>query len=308
MPLYNKARSVAATIRSVLAQSFVDFELIVVNDGSTDESRERVLEFQDERIALIDQPNGGVSNARNAGIALAAAPYVAMLDADDTWHPQHLERIHALTRVFPDASGYATRYAFRHGATRQAPSLPRLKRITPQLINDYFRHVADGDMLLTASSACIPAQVLKRIGGFPAGERIGEDQDLWIRVALDGPIAWDDRCSVDYRQDTETQATRSKVEPDPWPFAMRLLRQVREGGVPGTHAADARRYAARQLVGQASLLLLDGQPDAARRLLKMPEARSIGRRYYYWRTLSRLPRPFAPLLRGVHAVRASRSP
>ena len=109
MPLYNKARSVAATIESVRAQSFADFELIVVNDGSTDESRQRVIEFEDERIRLIDQRNGGVSAARNAGIALAAAPYVAFLDADDTWHPEYLERLHALTRVFPDASAYATR-------------------------------------------------------------------------------------------------------------------------------------------------------------------------------------------------------
>ena len=129
--------------------------------------------------------------------------------------------------------------------------------------------------------------------------RIGEDQDLWIRVALDGPIAWDDRCSVYYRLDADAMATRARPEAEQWPFVTRLLQRLRNGPFPESCADDARRYAARQLVGQASQLLLDGQLDAARRLLSQPEARSDGRRYHYWRYLAALPRACAPWIHGT---------
>jgi glycosyltransferase involved in cell wall biosynthesis len=308
VPLYNKESSVTATIESVLAQTFAGFELIVVDDGSTDESRQRVLAVEDLRIRLHSQPNAGVAHARNAGIRLATAPYIALLDADDLWHPEFLERIHKLTKLFPTASAYATRYAFRQGSSDRAPSLPGLTPGGSRLIEDYFRHVAEGDMLLTASSVCMPTSVLQRIGDFPPSERIGEDQDLWIRVALDGPIAWDDRCSVYYRQDADAMATRARPEPEPWPFVMRLLQRLRDGRLPEAVAADARRYAARQLVGQASQLLLDGQTDAARRLLSEPEARAEGSRYYYWRALAALPRPCTPWVHRTLRRFAAREP
>jgi glycosyltransferase involved in cell wall biosynthesis len=306
VPLYNKADAVAATIASVLAQSHADFEVIVVNNGSTDRSREVVAACADPRIRLIDRPNSGVSVARNEGIALATAPYVALLDADDLWHPEFLQRIHGLTQLYPQASAYATRYAFRHGDVDRAPHLPCVESSSPQLIENYFAHVAAGDMLLTASSVCIPSRVLDRIGGFPPHEQIGEDQDLWVRVALDGPIAWDDRCSVYYRQDAAAMATRAPPETEPWPFAMRLLERLRDQQIPAAVSTDARQYAARQLLGQASQLILDGRMRSARRLLAEPELRSAGARYYYWRALSRLPQRCAMWVHGVNSARMRR--
>jgi glycosyltransferase involved in cell wall biosynthesis len=306
VPLYNKADAVAATIASVLAQRYADFEVIVVNNGSTDSSREVVAAFADPRIRLIDRPNAGVSVARNEGIALATAPYVALLDADDLWHPEFLQRIHGLTQLYPQASAYATHYAFRHGDVDRAPHLPCLQSNSPQLIENYFAHVAAGDMLLTASSVCIPTRVLDRIGGFPPHERIGEDQDLWVRVALDGPIAWDDRCSVYYRQDAAAMATRAPPETEPWPFVLRLLQRLREGRIPLSIAPDARHYAARQLVGQASQLLLAGQVEAAVGLLRQPEARLEGSRYRYWRALSLMPKGLAPVIHRAYTGRVTR--
>jgi hypothetical protein len=230
-----------------------------------------------------------------------------LLDADDLWCSDFLERIHTLTQRFPQASAYATRYEFRLGSRTWKPSLPYLERTSSQLIENYFRQVAEGDMLLTASSVCIPAHVLARIGGFAPGERIGEDQDLWVRIALDGAIAWDDRCSVRYLQDACSMATRRRPELEPWPFVLRLLGRLRNGSFPKTQAADATRYAARQLVGQASQLILDGQLGAARRLLSQPEARSVGRRYYYWRALSTLPPAWAPKVYRIMKQLASRA-
>jgi len=304
VPLYNKADSVSGTVRSVLEQTFTDFELIVVDDGSTDGSLDAIASFRDDRIRVITQVNGGVSRARNAGIAAARASYVALLDADDVWHADFLKRIHNLIRIYPEASAYATQYAFRHGCNDCPPNHPRLKSLSPQLIDDYFHQVAVGDMLLTASSVCIPRAVLERTGSFPVDERIGEDQDLWIRLALHGPIAWDNRCSAYYRQDAGAMATRSLVDDTPWPFVFRLLQRLNEGDIPASQEDDAKTYAARHLLGQAGQLVLDGRSQSAMRLLSEPVARSGGLRYCYWRTLSFLPAtPAARLGRFTGAIK-----
>lgn len=302
VPLYNKADSVVAAVNSVLVQTFTDFELIVVDDGSTDDGLQAVAALKDARIRVIAQINGGVSRARNAGIAAARAPYVALLDADDVWHGDFLQRIYTLIKAYPEAAAYATQYAFRHGIYDFPPNHPRLKNLSPQLIDDYFRQVAVGDMLLTASSVCIPRAVLEQIGAFPVDERIGEDQDLWIRLALHGPIAWDNRCSAWYRQDAGAMATRSRVDDTPWPFVSRLLRLLREGSVPHSQADDAKQYAARHLLGQAGQLVLDGRSKSAMRLLSEPEARSSGLRYCYWRTLSLLPASLAARLGRLNGI------
>lgn len=302
VPLYNKADSVAAAINSVLAQTFADFELIVVDDGSTDDGARAVAAMKDARIRVIAQANGGVSRARNTGIAAAQASYVALLDADDVWHADFLQRIHALIKAYPEAAAYATQYAFRHGIYDSPPNHPHVKNLSPQLIDNYFHHVAGGDMLLTASSVCIPRAVLEQTGVFPVDERIGEDQDLWIRLALHGPIAWDNRCSAYYRQDAGAMATRTSVDDSPWPFVSRLLQRLREGRIPHAEMDDAKRYAARHLLGQAGQLVLDGRSRSAMRLLSEPEARSGGLRYLYWRILSLLPASPAARLGRVNGT------
>lgn len=85
IPLYNKAQSIKSTLQCVLNQTSGEFEVLIIDDGSTDESVARVNEFSDSRIRLIQKPNGGVSSARNRGIEEARYRYIALLDADDVW-------------------------------------------------------------------------------------------------------------------------------------------------------------------------------------------------------------------------------
>ena len=92
IPLYNKEKSITDTVNSVLNQTFKDFELIIVNDGSKDNSLSVVNQFTDKRVKIIDKPNGGVSTARNAGMKRAEGEYIALLDSDDEWLPHKLER------------------------------------------------------------------------------------------------------------------------------------------------------------------------------------------------------------------------
>src|SRR5690554_857341 len=102
IPLYNKEKDVLSTLQSLLAQSFSDFEALVINDGSTDRSWEVVSSLKDPRIRLFDKANEGVSLTRNYGVRHAGARYIAFLDADDYWYPNHLDNLNQLTRKFPD--------------------------------------------------------------------------------------------------------------------------------------------------------------------------------------------------------------
>jgi glycosyltransferase involved in cell wall biosynthesis len=97
IPLYNKENSIRNTVQSVLNQSFADFEIVIVNDGSTDKSLEVVRQINDARIRIIDKDNGGVSSARNYGIKNAEKEWIAFLDGDDLWEPNHLEEYHKHT-------------------------------------------------------------------------------------------------------------------------------------------------------------------------------------------------------------------
>jgi glycosyltransferase involved in cell wall biosynthesis len=113
MPLYNKAGQVLKTIASVTAQTLSDWELVVVDDGSTDGGPALVRALGDARIRVVSQANAGVSAARNRGIELARADLIAFLDADDLWLPQFLAAILALQADFPQARWFATGYEIR---------------------------------------------------------------------------------------------------------------------------------------------------------------------------------------------------
>lgn len=289
IPLYNKANWIAATIESVLAQSFRDFELLVVNNGSTDGGEKIVETFSDARIQLIHQDNGGVSFARNVGIKTAQAPYIAFLDADDLWSTAFLEQIKTLITLYPSATAYGCQYAFRQGLIDLPPHHPLLSSDNKQIITNYFDQVAVGDMLLTASSVCVPKTLFERVGMFPEGERIGEDQDMWARLAFVGSIAFHGNCAAYYRQNISGMATKAKPDTTLWPFVDRLLRKVRSGELPTSIEVGVKKYAIKQLLGQASQLVLAGEQAAARQLFAVPEARYGGKRYWYWKTMNQLP-------------------
>src|SRR5690606_5467803 len=110
IPLYNKEKHIAETLASVLGQSFADFEVIVVNDGSTDGSLSAVNAFNDPRLFVHTKENGGVSDARNYGIAKAKGDFIALLDADDTWEPTFLQEMKCLMEKYPDCDLYASAF------------------------------------------------------------------------------------------------------------------------------------------------------------------------------------------------------
>lgn len=192
MPLYNKAEQVLDSISSVCAQSFQNWELVVVDDGSTDESALIVRSVQESRIRIIRQENAGVSAARNSGIKNARASVVAFLDADDTWEPGFLQAISDLRNGFPEAKVYATsfRYSYGNGGVFKS-RLVGCDGFHRGLLAPYFQVAAKSDPPICSSAVAVDRTALFQIGGFPEGMTSGEDLLTWARLAVRFPIAYD---------------------------------------------------------------------------------------------------------------------
>jgi glycosyltransferase involved in cell wall biosynthesis len=178
MPAYNAARFLEAAIASVLAQTLHDWELIVVNDGSFDNTEEVVLRVLDSRVKCLAQTNQGVSAARNAGIHLAQGTYLSFLDADDAWHPEFLERCLAVLSKRPDLAGVYTYYQVMdmHGTL-----LPQIGgHVVPA---EEFREALVEENLFAIHAAVTRTSVVREAGLFDPALACAEDWDLWFRIA-----------------------------------------------------------------------------------------------------------------------------
>jgi glycosyltransferase involved in cell wall biosynthesis len=190
MPLYNKVAHVARAVNSVLAQTFTEFEVIVVDDGSTDGSGDVVRQMPDRRIRLIVQENAGEGAARNRGILEARSELTAFIDSDDEWLPCFLETVLTLRAAYPDAGAYATAYQCDDGLCRWRPDFAGCID-SPQggLLEDYFCAAMRASPVWS-SAVMIPKSVLAEIGNFPVGVKRGADLQTWAAIALRYRVAW----------------------------------------------------------------------------------------------------------------------
>lgn len=218
MPLFNQEQYIARALNSVLSQTFTNFEVVIINDGSTDSSTSIVSEFTDHRIRLINQKNQGVSSARNAGVKNAKFELIAFLDSDDEWFPSYLEHIFLLYRKYPGCSVYATRYQISIGQKLiKKIKVNRLdKNFIEGIIENYFEICAHSDPLLWTSATAAKKEALLDIGGFPDGCKSGEDLITWARLACKYKIAYRNEILSTYcvnRVDSETPK-RKPDKPD----------------------------------------------------------------------------------------------
>lgn len=211
IPLYNKEHYIEATIRSVLNQTCRDYEVIVVDDGSKDNSLALARKYEGRGVRVIRQENQGVSVARNTGILNARGEYIAFLDADDEWRPDYLATIQSLTDRYPESAIFVTAYAVNMGNGKVNTST----RLEPEegCLPSYWLTLAKGYDFVWTSATVMRRDALVQAGLFTPGERIGQDLDMWARVARINPrVAYSSRICVNYNRAAEANArTRVRV-------------------------------------------------------------------------------------------------
>jgi glycosyltransferase involved in cell wall biosynthesis len=178
IPTYNRRAMVREAVESVLAQTGAAFELIVVDDGSTDGTFQDLSQISDERMRIVRIANGGPAAARNHGVAIATAPMIAFLDSDDSWIPQKLERQLAFMRANPDSAISQTNEIwFRNG--RRVNSRRRHQKRGGDIFVESLR-----TCLISPSAVIIRTELFRSLGGFDEMMTAAEDYDLWLRILL----------------------------------------------------------------------------------------------------------------------------
>ena len=178
IPAYNVSSTIKSTVQSVLKQSFSDFELIVIDDGSTDNTKEIVRDIKDSRIKLFSYYNGGLSVARNRGLKQATGEYIAFLDADDLWTEDKLEKQLAVLQANPKAGvAYSwTRYIDEQGnMLYDCNPIAFEGNVLGQLLLTNFLH--------NGSNPLICSQAVKLVGEFDPKLKSSEDWDYYLRLA-----------------------------------------------------------------------------------------------------------------------------
>ncbi|TQV73787.1 glycosyltransferase [Aliikangiella marina] len=282
VPLYNKVKSVEKTILSILNQTHTDFELIVVDDGSTDGSDKVVELFEDRRLTLIRQPNQGVSAARNTGIRRAQYSHIAFIDADDCVAPDYLKHICRLIYAYPEAGAYCTRYRYVNAERTKRCKIHNMKNRL-MLFDNYFAIAGKGDLPIIATGVCIPKYVLDRVGQFPVGQVQGEDQDLWARIGLNFSIAVHPAYDIDYCLDAENRVSVEKIPRHELPFSERLQALLYAHKVEKRLIKSVKRYIAGHLIHLAQLNLVNGRKSVAMSILKDPRTNYALLRKLKWR-------------------------
>ena len=215
IPVYNKEKFIENTIYSVLNQTLSDFELIIVDDSSTDKSLSIIDSIKDKRIKTYSIKNSGVSKSRNYGVEKSTSNLIAFLDADDLWKNNHLEQLYKLYLENPNCGMYAMSYIKNINFKSYKKSYFGLSNFSGILEN--FFTSSSVDCIASSSSVMIPLNVFKKINGFNGNLKKREDTALWIKIALNYKIAFSTITTVEIVI-TEHGNHLSKSHENPWCF------------------------------------------------------------------------------------------
>ena len=297
MPLYNKEAEVECALRSVLEQSLAPGEIIVVDDGSTDGSRaivERIIaEHPEVEIRLIAQPNGGVSAARNRGIAEAKGDYISLLDADDMWLTGYIAEVCRLMEYYPEADAYSTAFDIVSGTKHVAASTPT----TEGYIN-IAEEALQRRYPIIPSTATLRRETILRAGGFPEGMRIGEDQWLWVKmVQQEAKFCFSPMSLVRYsRTASNRSASIYRAEQ-----SAHTIEELYDPEGDNT----LNEYVARIAIGKAITQSVRGGTEDARRAANRFAYTTRSRRQLRrLRLLNALPKALRPMADGLYSMLA----
>ena len=259
IPLYNKEKSIERAVRSVLAQTHQEFEIIIINDGSTDDSLVNAQKIVDFRINIFSQANMGVSVARNVGISKTEYNLIAFLDADDEWHPKFLEKICVLINTFPECGVFASAYwIVKKDGSKIRPFVPYSENFQT-ILDDVIEHFRLYYPFNT-SSVVVEKEKLIEVGGFPEGLKGGEDVVTWLKLSSVTKFAFVNSPLSVYRQDAENRAMDRVPPYDFYPPAKYLDNLLKEGDLDRKYRKSAIEYIVKHQLTSAKRFVRKKEP------------------------------------------------
>ncbi len=242
IPLYNKSEYIEKTIQSVIDQDFSDFEIIVIDDGSTDNGIAILKRFKDNRIKLYQQENKGVSAARNKGISKANGKYIALLDADDVWYSNHLTELQSQIIQFPDAGLYCNNYEiYLYKNTKRNAQFNFSYKTDCLIVKDFFRASIINSVAWT-SAVAFRKDKFNVVGGFDEDLDTSEDLDLWIKLALRYDVSFNPSLTMSYRSYIHDSLTKKETNLIRLNF-INSYKAEEEKNAALKHYLDINRYA-----------------------------------------------------------------
>lgn len=287
--LYNKGAFIVETVESVRSQTLQDFEIVVVDDGSTDDGPARLSQLNESRIRIVKQANAGVSVARTRAMREARGRYVAFLDADDVWRPDHLVHLLKLSSLYQGASLYGNNYIERSAAMNVNESPVNVQY---RVVDDYFLECAVGRSPFYTSSCMVARERALQLGGFPTGNVCGEDLALWIKLASTGPVAVSNYIGCIYRRGIDSLSRQSSYR-NATDVSMATLNGLLEQHTdwPERRKQSAREYFFRLALAHCLDGLRAGEIEQAKYYLRLSGGtRFLRRRLWEARVLAYAPR------------------
>lgn len=243
IPLFNKEKFIEKAIQCVLQQSFSDFEIIVVNDGSTDNSLVKVQAFNNKRIKVFTQENAGVSAARNYAIEKANGHFIALLDADDYWENNHLQALKDAIDAFPKAGLYCTNYNTNvDGINVKKNQFNFLFDKEIVEIPDFFIASIFGFVSHSSASTFRKTDFLA-LGGYANNIKSGEDSDLWIRFGLHHKVVFNPTVTMCYSNFDSTSLSKSSELLHDIYTVVSSYKEIEKNNASLKSCLDANRYA-----------------------------------------------------------------
>lgn len=212
IPLYNKENYIENALKSILNQTFTDYEIIIVNDCSTDNSIAKIESYLSEKITLIHhEKNKGLSATRNTGVKNAKADYITYLDADDLWKPTFLTTIYRLITNFPEAKIFGTNYeeVYGHKILKPFNNSDTLANDFEGIIDFFKINIKQG--IYNHGSVCFHKAVFEKVGYYDETINFSEDIDFNIRANSHFKLAYSNSVKMQYTMQSENQITTSKI-------------------------------------------------------------------------------------------------
>ncbi len=291
IPLYNKADYIEETLQSVFAQTFEEYEIVIVDDGSTDDSVAVVKGLNHPKIKFFQQENKGAGAARNTAIASAKGKYLALLDADDFWYPNHLEALKESIVLFPEMDWFGNHYRIEYTQGRRRLAHVNLESSPLSFMVDDYYEASLNDSLAWTSAVAFSKTFFDKVGGFDEKLLTGQDIDLWIRMALATSFIFNPKTTMLYRKDA---GQLSKSEYNLQRYQMLQKYQTEESTNKSLQQyLDINRYAL------AIRCKLHGEAELAKKTLK-----HIHTEHLNWkqRLLLKSPRGLLVLMKKVQRM------